>query len=135
MSPQIEARQDTVNEQSKSGELQQLSFIARNAWTRQDWATVDSCAAEMVRRDARSAEGHFLSGLVLKAAQKPVPATRAFETALNLDPSRYDAAIELAGQRSMARRNAEAAALIAQYESRLLNSPRYVAAKRMRSEA
>src|SRR5690606_1593672 len=102
------------------------SSIARNAWTRQDWATVDSCAAEILRRDAGSAEGHFLSGLACKAAQKPGPATRAFETALSLDPSRYDAAIELAGQHSMGRRNADAAALIARYESRLFNSPRYL---------
>jgi tetratricopeptide (TPR) repeat protein len=122
--------QDTVNRQPENqlenGELQQLSSVARHAWTRQDWATVDSCAGEILRRDARSAEGHFLSGLVCKAAQKPGMATRAFETALSLDPSRYDAAIELAGQHSMGRRNAEAAALIARYEGKLSNSPRYL---------
>ncbi|HZD53531.1 MAG TPA: sulfotransferase, partial [Woeseiaceae bacterium] len=103
-----------------------MSSVARRAWARQDWATVDCCAIEILRRDSRSAEGHFLFGLVCKAAQRPAVATRAFGTALNLDPSRYDAAIELAGQHSMARRNAEAAALIDRYHSKLSNSPRYL---------
>jgi tetratricopeptide (TPR) repeat protein len=122
--------QDTLNRQRnkqlESGELQKLSSVARQAWKTRDWATVDSCAAEILRRDAQSAEGHFLYGLVCKAAQKPAIATRAFDTALQLDPSRYDAAIELAGQHSIGRRNAEAAALIARYENRLSNSPRYL---------
>lgn len=117
---------DTVNRQSQSEGLQQISSAARHAWARQDWATVNSCATEILRRDARSAEGHFLFGLACKAAQKPAKATRAFDTALGLDPSRYDAAIELAGQHSIGRRNADAAALIAQYESKLSNSPRYL---------
>lgn len=106
--------------------MQQISSVARQAWARQDWATVDHCATEILRRDSRSAEGHFLHGLTRKAVQKPALATKAFERALSLDPSRYDAAIELAGQHSIGRRNAEAAALLAQYESRLSNSPRYL---------
>ena len=110
----------------QSGEFQQISSVARQAWSRQDWATVDSCAAEILRRDSGSAEGHFLHGLVCKAAQRPVQARQAFETALELDASRHDAAIELAGQYSTARRNGEAAALIAKYEGRLSNSPRYL---------
>lgn len=106
--------------------LQDLSAVARRAWSRQEWATVDSCAAEILRRDPLSAEGHFLFGLVCKAAQKPAMATQAFSRSLSLDAARHDAAIELAGQHSIARRNAEAAALIAQYEPALQNSPRYL---------
>lgn len=118
--------QNTVDHHLQSGEFQQISSVARQAWSRQDWATVDSCAAEILRRDSRSAEGHFLHGLVCKAAQRPVQARQAFETALAFDAARYDAAIELAGQYSTARRNSEAAELIAKYESRLSNSPRYL---------
>lgn len=118
--------QDTANRPSADDELNRISSIARQAWTRQDWATVDHCAAEILRRDGQNAEGHFLFGLVCKAAQKPAMATRAFENALAINRSRHDAAIELAGQHSMARRNAQAAALIAAYEPALSNSPRYL---------
>jgi tetratricopeptide (TPR) repeat protein len=107
-------------------EIEKLSQLGRRAWPMQDWATVDACAAEILRLDAESAEGHFLSGLVEKASRRPINATRAFEKALELDPGRYDAAIELAGQHSVGRRNAEAAALIARYEPLLGNSPRYL---------
>lgn len=104
----------------------QLSDIGRRAWAAQDWATVDACATNLLHQDTASAEGHFLKGLVEKAALRPALATAAFETALNLDPSRYDVAIELAGQRSIARRNGEAAELIGKYTDKLSNSPRYL---------
>ena len=113
--------QDTVNLNPE-----QVSSVARQAWASQDWATVDACAAEILNRDPGNPEGHFLFGLVCKAAQKPAMATRAFETALSLDAGRYDAAIELAGQHSVGRRNGKAAALIGEYEARLSNSPRYL---------
>lgn len=109
-----------------SAETDRLSGLGRSAWPRQDWATVEACASEILKLDPDSAEGHFLSGLVEKAANRPINATKAFEKALALDPNRYDAAIELAGQHSVGRRNAQAADLIARYEPLLRNSPRYL---------
>jgi len=104
----------------------QISLVARKAVRSQDWATVASCANEILRRDAASAEGYFLTGLVERVSQRPVKAAQAFEKALVFDAGRYDAAVELANQRSIARRNGDAAALLAKYEGKLGNSPMYL---------
>jgi len=107
-------------------ELSRISTTARRAVQVRDWATVDACANEILRQDQASAEGHFLSGLVLKVANKPAKAAQAFEKALSLDADRYDVAVELANQYSIARRNGDAAALLAKYEDKLHNSPMYL---------
>lgn len=107
-------------------DIERLSTAARGAFRKQDWPAMAACAGEILRRDPRSAEGHFLLGLVEKAAQRPLKAVAAFSTALELDPGRYDAAVELANQYSVARRNAEAADLLARYEPMLDGSPRYL---------
>jgi len=106
--------------------LAQIAATARKAAQSRDWATVSACAGEILRRDGNSAEGYFLSGLVEKASQRPVKAAEAFAKALELDARRYDVAIELADQHSTGRRNAQAAALLAKYEGKLGNSPRYL---------
>ena len=106
--------------------LARISAIARKAVQHQDWTTVDTCAQEILRHDNASPEGHFLAGLVMKASNRPVKATEAFARALELDADRYDAAIELADQHSIARRNADAAALLSEYVGRLSNSPLYL---------
>jgi len=79
-----------------------------------------------LRCDADHAEGWFFRGLVLKAAEQPVKASEAFEKVLQLDATRYDAAIELAGLHSMGRRGGEVATLIARYSDKLVNSPKYL---------
>jgi thioredoxin-like negative regulator of GroEL len=107
-------------------DLAQVSLTARQAIRANDWATVDACAREILRRAPGDAEGHFLAGLVHKASRKPLLALQSFEKALALDAGRYDAAVELANQLSVARRNAEAAALLEKYEHLLDNSPRYL---------
>lgn len=107
-------------------EPDRIAATARRAVQSRDWATVGACAREILARESDSAEGHFLAGLAEKAAQHPLKAAEAFARALELDAGRYDAAIELADQRSIARRNAEAAALLARYEGLLGNSPRYL---------
>jgi|TARA_B100000315_G_scaffold260385_1_gene321333 tetratricopeptide (TPR) repeat protein len=107
-------------------ELSQISATARGAARSQDWAQVDACAREILRRDNTSAEGYFLTGLVLKASRKPAMAAQSFEQALVLDADRYDAAVELANQYSIARRNGDTAALLAKYEEALGNSPMYL---------
>jgi len=104
----------------------QASAIARKAAQSHDWATVKACAGEILRRDATSAEGHFLAGLVEKAAQRPAAAAECFAHALALDASRYDAAIELASRYSVMDRHPEAFELLQRYEPSLANSPRYL---------
>ena len=62
----------------------QLSATARRAISQKDWATASACAAEVLKNDSSSAEGHFLSGIVSMAAQQPTIAARAFSKALEL---------------------------------------------------
>lgn len=107
-------------------EIARLSAVARRAVQAKDWETVEQCAAALVRAAPTHPEGHFLTGLSHKMASRPLKAIEAFERALELDPDRYDAAVELAGQYSVGRRNGEVAALLARYEPRLTNSPRYL---------
>lgn len=106
--------------------LSQVSATARNAAFKQDWATVNICARELIDQDASSPEGHFLHGLVMKAANQPVQAIAAFDKALALDANRHDAAIELANLHCAAQRHPEAAALVDKYVADLANSPLYL---------
>jgi tetratricopeptide (TPR) repeat protein len=109
-----------------NSEVSRLSTMARRAVEAREWHTVASCADEILRREPNSAEGYFLRGLSQKVEKLPLKAAESFETALALDSRRYDAAVELAGQYSLARRNSEAAELLAKYESALSNSPIYL---------
>jgi hypothetical protein len=104
----------------------QISVVGRKAVQSQDWETVAACANEILLQDSNSAEGYFLTGLVQRISKRPLKATAAFEKALALDADRYDAAIELANQYSVSRRNADVAALLAKYEEKLGNSPMYL---------
>ena len=101
-------------------------MLARRAVEAQDWATVSECANKIIQAYPDSAEGHFLAGKVERVKKKPKMAIQAFEKALELDPARYDAAVELASQYSIARRNGDAAKLLNQYEQELGNSPIYL---------
>jgi tetratricopeptide (TPR) repeat protein len=103
-----------------------LSALARRAVQKRDWPTARACAAEILRQDAGSAEGHFLAGLVADAGNRSAEASAAFARALELDAERYDAAVELAHQLARAFRHEEAASLLDRYEPRLANSPRYL---------
>lgn len=106
--------------------MQNLSMAGRRAASRKDWATVRQCADGILARSGGDPEGYFLLGLSEKAAQRPNRAVDAFEQVLELDSARYDAAVELATQYSIARRNADVLALLEQYEASLGNSPRYL---------
>jgi tetratricopeptide (TPR) repeat protein len=117
---------DQAKNKRNTGEFERISAAGRRAVGLGQWDVVGRCAGELLRRDSAHPEGHFLSGLVEKAVQHPIRATEAFAKALELDPQRYDAAIELADQHSVGRRNAAAAALLSQYEPMLHNSPRYL---------
>ena len=100
--------------------------MARRAVEALDWATVAACSEELIRRDPDNAEGYFLAGRAEKVQKRPIKAREAFEKALELDPDRYDAAVELADQYSIARRNGDAARLLREYSEKLSNSPVYL---------
>jgi tetratricopeptide (TPR) repeat protein len=106
--------------------IAEIAGHARRAVQAQDWPAVARSASEILRRDEDSAEGHFLSGLVERIQRRPQKAIQAFERVLEIDPERYDAAVELANQFSIARRNADAADLLGRYEGKLSNSPMYL---------
>jgi len=109
-----------------NSKLQQHSATARRAIESRDWRTVGACASEILRCDRNSAEGHFLAGLVEQARQRSRGAEAAFCRALELDSSRHDAAIELAGHYARSSRHAEAVELLQRYEPYLAGSPRYL---------
>jgi tetratricopeptide (TPR) repeat protein len=103
-----------------------LSEQARNAVRNQDWGTVSAYANSILQLDRNNPEGYFLSGLIERVSNRPAKAAKAFEKALELDERRYDAAVELANQYSIARRNADVADLLAKYEDKLENSSMYL---------
>lgn len=103
-----------------------FSRAGRRAVEHRDWSTVEFCAREIQRLDPSNAEGWFFGGLAVKVEKKPLKAIEMFEKVLALDPQRYDAAVELANQYSIARRNGDAAAMLAKYEEALSNSPLYL---------
>lgn len=106
--------------------LEQLSLEGRRAVGARNWRAVGACASEILRLDRRSAEGHFLSGLVEKAGRRSTGALAAFSRALELDAGRYDSAIELAAVLTEMGQYPQAADLLRRYESHLANSPRYL---------
>lgn len=106
--------------------LQQLSDAARQAMARQNWPVVDQIAQQMVQHVPNSAEGHYLTGKVFKAKQRPRQAVEAFNKALSLDSARYDAAIELADIYTITKENALSKKLLDEYKSLLANSPKYL---------
>ena len=103
-----------------------VAAYARRAVQAQDWQTVARSANEILRLDENCAEGHFLAGLVERVNRRARKAAQSFERALEIDPERYDAAVELANQYSIARRNSDAAELLSRYEDKLSNSPMYL---------
>lgn len=109
-----------------NGEPAKLKATAWHARKARNWTAVKACADELLKLCPDDAEGHFLTGLAERAANRPRTAIAAFDEALALDDKRYDAAVELANLYSIARRNGEAAGLLARYEKALMNSPLYL---------
>lgn len=91
-----------------------------------DWITVADCANELKRLDKSNPEGYFLGGMVERVKKNPAKARKEFRKAVELDPERYDAAIELANQYAIARRNGEALETLEKYVPMLDNSPVYL---------
>jgi tetratricopeptide (TPR) repeat protein len=109
-----------------NGQVLRLSAIARRAVQAKEWATVNTCAREILKSDRKNAEGWFLSGLAAKAAGRSRAAIDAFTRAIRQDGNRYDAAIELAWQYWISLRLGEAHDLLEKFESHLDKSPLYL---------
>ena len=109
-----------------NSEIENLSLAGRRAAAQQDWSTVQICADGILKRDQGNAEGMFLLGITEKAAGRPKKAVEAFQAVLSIDDDRYDAAVELASQYSMARRNGDVDDLLSRYQGQLENSPKYL---------
>ena len=107
-------------------DIDHISAMARNASRSGDWVRVKACAKQILKRDRNSPEGHFLTGLVAKASGHASPAAKSFARALRFDARRYDAAVELAGQRLASGSFGEAVGILERYEARLDRSPRYL---------
>lgn len=106
--------------------IQQMSRTARQAVQMKNWTGVKVCAREILSRKRDSAEGYFLLGLAEKAANRHEQAERAFTRAIDLDDSRYDAAVELAGEYMRTNQCGAAVGLLQRFESQMNNSPLYL---------
>lgn len=104
----------------------QLSEQARQAIAQKDWAAVQGLAEKILQQEPNNADGFYLRGTVHRVNRKTLEALEAYKQGLQLDPQRFDMAVELANMYSMSRRNAEAAAVLDQYAEALHNSPRYL---------
>jgi tetratricopeptide (TPR) repeat protein len=104
----------------------QIAAHGRKAAQRREWEVVGRCASELIARNARDPEGHFLAGLAERGARRPRQAAEYFQRALGLAPDRYDAAIELASLYSVRGRHKEAHDLLSRYTPRLQDSPLYL---------
>lgn len=105
---------------------EQLAGIAMQSMRKRDWASLHACAAELLRRDKADIDGLFMLGLVEKAANHPVKSAEAFARVLELDDSRYDAAVELAAMYAVSKRNSQVVELLDRYREMLADSPRYL---------
>jgi tetratricopeptide (TPR) repeat protein len=99
---------------------------ASHALRNQDWITVSECADRMIKTRKSHPDGYFFKGLVEKAKKNPAKARSAFRKVLDLNENRYDAAIELANQYAIARRNKDAFDLLARYEPMLGTNAMYL---------
>jgi len=112
--------------QEANSHVQRASLTARRAVKAKDWTQVRECAREILNRQKNNAEGRFLLGLAEKASNRREQAIKAFSTAIDLDATRYDAAVELAELYLYRSRFGEAVALLQKIESLMDNSPLYL---------
>jgi tetratricopeptide (TPR) repeat protein len=103
----------------------QLSKLARRAWAQNDWKGFHRIVELLCRFHAHQAESIFLAGLDFKIQGMRTEAKQAFGTAMAMDATRYDAAIELADLESVSRNPERAFELLEKYAPMLHNSPLY----------
>ncbi|MCH7820790.1 MAG: sulfotransferase [Proteobacteria bacterium] len=112
--------------QVANNHVQRVSLAARRAVEAKDWTQVRACAREILNQQRNSAEGRFLLGLAEKVSNRREQAIKAFLTAISLDDTRYDAAVELADQYLHLNRYGDAVELLQQYAPLMDNSPLYL---------
>lgn len=106
--------------------LQRLSVAGRQAAQLRNWEQVRACAREILNQQRNSAEGRFLLGLAEKGINRTKQATESFSRALEVDDSRYDAAVELANQYLGYHEFGMAAELLDRVAPLMVNSPHYL---------
>jgi tetratricopeptide (TPR) repeat protein len=105
---------------------EQLSLAGRQAVRSRQWPEALACARALLRASAEDAEGHFLLGVAEKGRQRPDAAIKALRSAIALDCSRYDAAVEMAGLTQRLGRHGEAVGILRAREAELDGSPYYL---------
>lgn len=104
----------------------QLSGAARHAVQKKNWQDLRVYIMELYKINPKDPETIFLSGVYSKNTGNLQGAISDFRNTLQLDPRRYDAAIELANLLPQFGLNSEAISLINNYKSNLTNSPLYL---------
>lgn len=106
--------------------MTQLALAGKQAVRQKNWAVANRCATEILRLDRGAADGWFLQGLVAKAGSRPQQAKTALTRAMHNDPSRYDAAVEMADLEQKSGDFAQSAERLERYAPRLGDSPLYL---------
>ena len=94
---------------------------------KRDWQNATRLCMAILKRDARYVDAHLALGLLAAEAGKPAMALRAFDTVLQIDPSRVDARIQRirclvhAGRHIDAEREADACRRQLDNDARLLD--------------
>ncbi len=104
----------------------QLSAIINQAVKQKDWPTLERLAERLLAADANSIDGYYIRGVAHRAQRRTPDAISDYKKAIELDPSRYDIATELANLYSISRRNGDAAAILNEYEEAINDSPRFL---------
>jgi tetratricopeptide (TPR) repeat protein len=109
-----------------STNIPQLIAAAGQAMAQKNWLLVQNLADLILRADPQNADGHYLTGTVHRAQRRSSDAIDAFKKGLELDPRRYDIAIQLANSYSITRRNSDAAEILGEYEDHLYDNPHFL---------
>lgn len=106
--------------------LNEYSRYARMLVGQRNWKDAKNVAKQMQQHFGESAEGFFIGGLTAKNSGQFTAALEQFETALVLDDSRYDAAVELSELHFIENRFTESVKLLNDYEAKLNSSSYYL---------
>jgi len=106
--------------------LHEYRQYARMLIGQKNWQGAASIAGQMQQQFSDEAEGFFIGGVVAKNSGRLSAAMEQFESALEKDEARHDAAIELAELYTSESRFNESLALLNNYEAKLTNSSYYL---------
>jgi len=103
-----------------------LTQAARDALSNKDYNAVEELADAILRLNGNSDEGLFLAGKSALYNRNLEKAQACLTKSFQINPARYDAAVELANIYSRIRRNADAFRLIEAATPLMQNSPKYL---------